>query len=399
MFTRESAMPLCIGLIVAVMVHLAVLPAAAVKLRENYLQSLQKPTEPDPPGPGRAEPKKKARMLPRPERLIPKIKIGRHDAPRRPTGAWIPYDHFERLMAAKQAMTAQPALQKHSPPTPHAAVRIDASSPGVPTAMAVPRSQPEAIKAAAKTMLRDAANQDDQSHRATADKLRDAAKPADQRHAESPHERGDPATQTGAAPWPLMATAPGAKIALPKWLSKNLNAVNLVDATGPNPPKPNPAARLEARSPDARPDGQPTVVVGQHQPLPASSDSKSTLYSPQWAARPTAAPRSDRESTPTVQLSLNKQKIGRIEVSKGMELLPILPRISMVSRITAIPAMPVGRIYINSQGRVVRAELVRSTGYAGWDSPILNSLYKWRAVGPQVKKIKKQWAVTIEFKG
>ena len=143
MFTRESAMPLCVGLIVAVMVHLAVLPAAAVKLRENYLQSLQKPTGPDPPGPERVELKKKARMLPRPERLIPKIEIGRHDAPRRPTGAWIPYDHFERLMAAKQAMTAQPALQKHSPPAPHAAVRIDASSPGMPTTMAVPRSRPE----------------------------------------------------------------------------------------------------------------------------------------------------------------------------------------------------------------------------------------------------------------
>lgn len=102
--------------------------------------------------------------------------------------------------------------------------------------------------------------------------------------------------------------------------------------------------------------------------------------------RPTSVPRSDRESIATQTTPMPDQIVlGRVLVSDGIEIKTVRPRFNISTLFTATPRNPVATIVFDKTGQVVRAELVLSSGFADIDSPILNSLYRWRASGKKLE--------------
>jgi len=140
---RESNLAVAVGGVLAVLVHLAVLPAVARSLQgsdpthqpEQLLQELRKTDVPETPA--RPHP-----PHPKPPQE-PKVPLGRDDAPDRHTVAWISHDDFEQLIAPK-SHTEQPALQRDVTPTPQAPLIADptplalASKPSPPSPPATP---------------------------------------------------------------------------------------------------------------------------------------------------------------------------------------------------------------------------------------------------------------------
>lgn len=128
---REAIEPLAIGLLVAVLLHVIALPAMTLLRRDPVLRGLAD-----------------VRDMPEVDWIQPaepEIELGRDDAPKRSTVAWIPYDAFEDLIAPK-AKTLQPVLQTKVDPVPDAEVAVD---PTPPAPRPQPRREPQVASAAA----------------------------------------------------------------------------------------------------------------------------------------------------------------------------------------------------------------------------------------------------------
>jgi hypothetical protein len=106
-------------------------------------------------------------------------------------------------------------------------------------------------------------------------------------------------------------------------------------------------------------------------------------------ARPSGAPRSDSESPPVslTAMPVNiPMRAGRVVACEGMTIHTVVPRITVGMSFT-IPSNPVARLTFNHHGEVVDVKLLRTTGTANWDGPILAALYAWSASGPKLDEI------------
>lgn len=114
---------------------------------------------------------------------------------------------------------------------------------------------------------------------------------------------------------------------------------------------------------------------------------------------PTAAPRADLESSATkLESRVNKVIPGRVMVGQGIEIKTVLPRLSTVTWLTTAPNNPVARlVFDHRDGHVIDAKLVKSSGYHAVDSQVVASLYRWRAVGKQLKVRTRAFTMQIEL--
>lgn len=118
----------------------------------------------------------------------------------------------------------------------------------------------------------------------------------------------------------------------------------------------------------------------------ASKSPASAIASESNEDRPTSVPRSDRESVATQTTPMPDQIVlGKVLVSDGIEIKTVRPRFHISTLFTASPRNPVATIVFDKSGQVIRAELLISSGFADIDSPILNSLYRWRASGKKLE--------------
>ena len=84
-------------------------------------------------------------------------------------------------------------------------------------------------------------------------------------------------------------------------------------------------------------------------------------------------------------------------MGKGVKIKTVAPRFGVAARLGAAPRNPKVALRFDRDGTVIRAELVKSTGYAGLDGPILASLYKWRASGSMFDELKGQLEVEVHL--
>lgn len=166
----------------------------------------------------------------------------------------------------------------------------------------------------------------------------------------------------------------------------------------PQPSKPAPAAAEPLTEPtpvadaspiEAPPDGPSPIPPPTDVPPVAQAVESVSQAAPQPAAeaRPTAAPRSRQDVSPT-QLALPSDKVrpGSVIVGDGVEITTARPRFALSALMTAVPNNTRVRVLFNHNGEVVQAQLLGTTGYADFDGPILESLYRWRASGPKVRE-------------
>ena len=100
-------------------------------------------------------------------------------------------------------------------------------------------------------------------------------------------------------------------------------------------------------------------------------------------AEPTVAPKEDREVPPVARERTDRVRPGQVIAREGLMIQTVNPIrfIDIVALRTSIPANPRVRVTFAKDGTVLHVELVRSTGFSNWDSPIENTVYMWRATG------------------
>ncbi len=99
-------------------------------------------------------------------------------------------------------------------------------------------------------------------------------------------------------------------------------------------------------------------------------------------ADPTVAPKTDSESPAVSRIEGLEIQPGAVYSVQGVKLTTVVPRFSLVAKRTTAPRNPIVRLTFDAGGKVIRADVLRSSGYDNVDGPILNSLYKWTAEGP-----------------
>jgi hypothetical protein len=119
-----------------------------------------------------------------------------------------------------------------------------------------------------------------------------------------------------------------------------------------------------------------------NQPSPNATESADPAQAPPSAARPTLAQRSHSEAPPVSRVQDQQVQPGEVLSVQGVKIKTVTPRFSQIARMTSLPRDPCVDVIFNAQGEVIEARIVRSSGFANVDSPILNSLYQWTAEGP-----------------
>jgi hypothetical protein len=109
---------------------------------------------------------------------------------------------------------------------------------------------------------------------------------------------------------------------------------------------------------------------------------------------------SDRESDATsiIEVPMNAWHLGRPLAAQGIVLRPVRPRFTVLNRLDGIARNPIGELVLGRDGIPISARVVRSTGNPGVDQSIRSALFKWRASGEQLEKLKPGQTLTIRLR-
>ena len=183
----------------------------------------------------------------------------------------------------------------------------------------------------------------------------------------------------------------------------------------PTPPLPesqNPATSSQpnttASEPNANPDGTQVVPPSQQgggipgdRPIngAAATPSQPSPKGKQSDNPSAAGEVSDRESdaTSTIRVDQIHWRNGKPLAAKGLTLKPARPRFTTLNIVDGIGRNPIAELQFGRDGVPQVARLVRSTGNPGVDDSIRAALFKWRAAGPQLEKLKPGQTVTIKL--
>jgi hypothetical protein len=148
----------------------------------------------------------------------------------------------------------------------------------------------------------------------------------------------------------------------------------------------------------------PAAPVAQQRPATAPPEPPTAQVSPGPGQRAIASPapasnagaegealgaESDKQSDASGKEDPIEIVLGRPAAAEGLDIVTRRPDFSRVTRVTARPNNPIVRVTFGPTGRVVYAEIVRSSGYDDVDSPLLNALYQWHARGPRLATLPK----------
>jgi hypothetical protein len=179
-----------------------------------------------------------------------------------------------------------------------------------------------------------------------------------------------------------------------------------VDPRDPNAPRDatiEPSAQNPAGDPAVLPtDGRQGGGAPGAQPVDGAS---TTPAPPAPAGEPgdstaKSGALSDRESDPTsiIEVPMSAWRNGKPLAAKGIELRPVRPRFTTLNLLDGIARNPIGELVIGRDGVPQVARIVRSTGNPGVDEAIRSALFKWRASGDQLEKLKPGQTVTIRLR-
>ncbi len=137
----------------------------------------------------------------------------------------------------------------------------------------------------------------------------------------------------------------------------------------------------------------PTPVVKPvpaQPPVTAPPSAKPAAPEPSAAtaeARPTIAPRDERDASPQSLREAMSVTPGRVVSRLGLQINTVRPNFSAVAMRSAISNNPDVMLTFDTGGKVVKVKIVRGTGFENIDGPLLTSLYRWTATGEPLKKI------------
>lgn len=178
----------------------------------------------------------------------------------------------------------------------------------------------------------------------------------------------------------------------------------IAEQVGPPPEEPAPESTTPAEEkPASEPEETPPTPKA---PSPVEPQEAVPEAAP--PQKPGAAPgndatgqKSDRESDASATVTATVSKLGQPLVAHGLQIQTIRPRFTYYTQVTASPKAPVVRVQFDRAGRVYKAQIVRSSGSADVDRPLLDAIYQWRAKGKQLEGLSAgnpPETVSIEFR-
>lgn len=383
--------PLILGAIVSLLLHAVAVPAILhtrqpPELLPKALWEREPATaQADPLEEPEAEPSAppdEPPRLPEPE-PPPQPRIGSDDGTKITTMAWISHDDFQQLLTPIRSDIEQPALQRDVEPTPQAPMPED-PTPAIAAVRAPARPARDEAPPEAE-----AQPQPPQVERQMAPES--VADAREQRQPQLPREAQEEVLPQP-PPQPMAGhdlDLPRADLALVDTLRARvaqLEAMQMQEVRPSPPPQPAIEAMPEIRPAPAFPPREQAEASLQATPPSAVTSS----------GRPTSAPMADSEAPPVAFTEFLRVVPGRVVTGEGIEIKTVKPRFGIVTRISMLPHNPVVRIRFDQDGKVLKAWIVRTSGYPSVDSPLVASMYEWRATGRKLEEFGRPFELTID---
>lgn len=149
---------------------------------------------------------------------------------------------------------------------------------------------------------------------------------------------------------------------------------------------------LAAASPRIEED----VVPADSQPAPAASPASPA--SPSAEQQPSV--QADKESTPSSVIDTPRDhwQMGKPLAAHGLELKPRRPQFDVLTTVTAWPRNPLVQIRFDRAGVPKDALIVEPSGDKRVDIAIKASLYRWRAEGEPLRKLRGDETLAIQLR-
>ncbi|MHC5114194.1 MAG: hypothetical protein ACYTGP_07180, partial [Planctomycetota bacterium] len=128
---------------------------------------------------------------------------------------------------------------------------------------------------------------------------------------------------------------------------------------------------------------QPQAPPGK-EPTPSETDGSD----PEAEPLPGQEAERDTPATSTLEIPLDQLKLGTPIARKGLELRPKRPRFTTLTLLSASPCNPHVEIEFGKNGKPVECTILRTSCDQRIDHGIKSSLFRWRAKGEDLDKLK-----------
>jgi hypothetical protein len=325
---------LVLGLVVSLVLHATVLVPALIEVMTG-----------DPLSPGTIRARFTPEDFQKPETKPPEddaVKLGIEES-NESSMTWIGYDEYEKHMAAL-ADVEQAAFTSSPPGGP------PAEAAPTPTAQTPPAAEAPPAEPVART-----------------DPLAEFESWLD-------------ATQVGPGPPPGTATDPAAHAEALEQVLENLQ-------------------RMFNESVEAQPQPEATPQPPQPQPQPPRPpQTTETTAAPTPPGEPGEQADQESDPTSTTEVELDAINLGKPLAAHGLRLKPRKPEFTTLTMLTAAPGNPLVELQFRRDGKPQRVRIIEGSGDARIDEAILNSLYRWRAAGKELRELERGGVIPIRIR-
>lgn len=141
---------------------------------------------------------------------------------------------------------------------------------------------------------------------------------------------------------------------------------------------------------------QPAPAPKPEQPAPP--EPRQPQQAPQPAGQPGVQSDQESDATSTVEVTMEQMTLGRPLAAHGLQLKPRRPEFTTLTLLTAVPANPLAELRFRRDGKPGQVRLVESSGDPRIDEAVLNSLYRWRAAGKQLRELDGKETIPVRIR-
>ena len=167
-------------------------------------------------------------------------------------------------------------------------------------------------------------------------------------------------------------------------------------------PAPMTAAPPQEQAPSSDPATSSPV---EPQPPAVNAESGSSSSPTESAPGPPRERRadgdpSDRESdaTSTIDVPPDQWRRGKPLAARGLDIKTKRPVFPELTSLTARPVNPVVEIFFDRRGVPRRVNLLRGSGDARVDGPVVDAIYRWRASGAELSRLEGEELFRLEMR-
>ena len=176
------------------------------------------------------------------------------------------------------------------------------------------------------------------------------------------------------------------------------------------PTSPDPFEELQAwfeatHQGDGPPAGEPTRPDARAQALRDMLEQLQHMMRnpvatppPRPAGQPGQQADQESDATSILEVSMEQLTLGRPLAAQGLQIRPRKPVFTTLTLVTAVPANPSAELRFRRDGRPDRVRLLESSGDPRIDESVLNSLYRWRAAGEQLRELKAGQTIPVRIR-